>query len=1517
MLWIKVVSALESALLFTSSSATPQPPAARARQTSSAAAPPRCARAHHGGGTAGGTHHVLPDGARDDATTGVALLRAVRDTGPVPPGWGLTRRARAAAPTRQGIDHRTSPAAPRGADRPEMSGAPAPSSLPGTFPGVTSPDLQPLATPRTVWTHDLTRTADNLTQTPWKTSRHVLGDDLWTSAGIAAWWSLKFGLAPDEAASLLHRARALAYGAFEVPGAREGIRTDWAQLHERERTILNAWIHTRLALARAVHEDTSGHTARATLMQLADSTCRGRATPASLETLYLLVMADDISLRYNVDEIRRQYDTIWNPSLALAMASYVSSTVLPKVDTLDDITRLPTPVQRGLDEAALLYFTVEHTARQAWSIACPSNQPSRAALRSAFVALMPAEKRDLELLDQLFQPPCAPERIHYDGITLRNALGLTFDDLLKSEEMHYPPGMSELPPARQRKLLARKFAQLHLSPRYPFGSVRHAITATVEYITRYLGDRAPNGIDNDTCLLNAFQKARLAWNDAKDGPSSPDLMLAGQLSASNGVRLETTATLRTWFDTEIIAPFRRISEQMRAAGVQGTSPYEWLQQNIQQRRDENRPVPGGTLPDEYQWALDTLRQQRSKIAHDAASYFFSPYFPESSYPASRLSQAPFFKEISTYYAAAFSNVDPAELKREILVGNTWQERGEVALVYANERMLATFGRAPTLDLAAIAVDKLAAAGLNDAEIRAIHRIEIEGNDTELREPITGSYVDAFLHVCRQISAARHFFLPSGHRIRPLDLIAPAVRDFNARLPSDPWIRVAALETFRCAGIVPSSYDLRDAIDRKVREHRIASPAMVLLNQVLDVRNLIPFYASSQAIHQGLTEKRYYQVLFGVINMVGEGASFIHTQLTPSFPRSLFTAARPTPAVRRGSALSLSDSVSAFCSWPPSFNAFQDLKPWQELIRPPERLFDADLRLLPVYDRRPLRLLPDAMLPWGAREPAARARAGERHVTWNDLNVVFCPRENTTFLARHEREEYYAKIDWFTLQPTEPPEFIQQDEDGEFHPIESILPSDPSAFGEFFAPERSTVQQVVLLLDNATDGAPRAFRNVFNARFDIAYTAAAQTLRKNHPSRAYDLLDFLQNAYTHSAIVRRVFHRFVDTAADRRSIPVSVDCGTVPMNAVSRTASGAVATINAVRLPADRDDASLRYQSVRGIEPPMLERTILHEFFHAWTRMPDPSFPDERHHRGAIVWLAETALRQMGHPVHPRIAYGLWDERLAAYSDTYQKTILWSGMEDRLIEQVVPGLDLARRISMAYGVSVERRVTVGQVLSLLRPASANDTRAAPAAPSSTLASWFASNIETRDARAGTTSAHQTRFNANVHLLIRHCEVHSPLLQRLLAANPVDPTQTWHFRLEDRPPSRDEDGQQLYEVDFFNRQVVLLSGIASYLSHGGIRPLPLEMRILAATIALLTEKKAPAREASPYLDRGAVVWLTDRILAESGYDFPKRLHRAMLFDKHGQHYRQALNEFARARWAAEIEDRYLADRLSKVA
>ncbi|MGI4856382.1 MAG: PipA/GogA/GtgA family type III secretion system effector [Janthinobacterium lividum] len=1576
MLWIKVVSAVESALLFTAFPTDRPPPRARARQTDAAtvafptpaaypdtypaaypadypATHPAAYPAAYPAATVHAAHDARDDfpvdAAEDgapfapaegafltaaDAATSGRLLRALNETGPVPPGWGWTPGAArfperfAARFTARSAERfaASDDSHPPGALSPPRTAVPlnpteppdtlAFSRLSSTAPGLIAPGLL-LAPPCTIWTPDLVQQASNLTHTAWQTSRQTLGDDRWASAGIAAWWALRYSLDVGAAASQLHRARSFAYDAFDVPASHETARLDGATLGNDERRLLDAWLRARVTLASVANRNPSDQASRTIVVQEAENACRAPTTPSALETLYLIVMLDDLAVQYDIDAIRRRYGAIWNPSLALRIVTYIRGILLPKVESIDAVEALPAAIRRGIDVAALLFFTVEANASQAWTIACSRGQPSRAALRAAFVAEIPAENRDLELLDQLFRQAAAPERIHYDGISLRNAQGRTFDDLLASEEMQYPLGMSELPPARQRKLLARKFAELNLSTHHPFGSVRHTIATTVERIAAFRNDDIPDGLQTDAGLLDAFKQARLGWADADEGPSSADLLLAGQLASSNAVRLETAETLRMWFEVVIAEPFRCIGEKIRAQGMQSASPLEWLRENMQKRRDENRPVPPATPPYEYQWAINLVRRETERIASEGTNYFFSEKFAGAPPAGMKLARISYFRLRSALFKQAFQDVDPAELKREILLGETWQQRGEASLIYANERMLATFGAPPTLDLAAIAADKLAAAGLSADAIHATRQINIHGSYTEFREPITGSYVDAFIRVCRQISSAQHFFLPSGQTIHPLELLAPLITEFNTRLPSDPWIRVAALETFRSAATVPSAQALQDAIDQHVRRYRIPSAGEILLREIVDIRNLIPFYASSQAIRQGFTEKRYYQVLFGAISLAAEIAAIAGPQPSFGFPRSVSaTTVRRTPGVRRGSALSLADPASALCSWPPSITVFKNLKPWEELTRPPERLFDSDLRLLPLRDRRPARLVPEAVLPWGAREPISRARDGESGVRWNGFDVIFCAQEDTVFLARPTGPNRYTKINWFTLQPDTPPEFIRQDEDGQFHSIESTALPLQSSLDDLLLADRPTVRQVTTLLNSATDATPRNFRSLFDAHFDIQYTAEAAAFRRSHPSRGYDVFDQLENAYTHSAIVRRVFHRFVDTARDSGAIPVSIDQGVIPMTSVSRTSTGTassadtVTAINAIVLPVDRDDASLRYQSIRGTESPALTRTVLHEFFHAWTRIPDPSIFEQNHHRGAVVWLTEAALRQMDHPVYPRIAYGAWDEPVAQSSEAYQSAILLSGLEDRLIEQSVSGLDMFDGLTTAYGIPVERRLTVRQVLSLL-PAAPD---ASPAATSPTFLAQFESLFKTSDARPGATPAHQKRFATSVRDLILHCATYSPLLQSLFAANPVNVTDAWELRMDVMPRAPDQNVQQLYEVNFFGRQVTLLSGLAYYLSHNGIRPLTQEMRILDAAIARLVEKTAPAGRASSYQDRGAVVWLADRVLDESGYSFPKRLHRALLFDAYGEHRRQAMGEFSRARWAAEIEDRYIASVLA---
>ncbi|MGI4859691.1 MAG: hypothetical protein ACRYHA_22765 [Janthinobacterium lividum] len=378
MLWLKVVSALESALLFTSQTSVPDGPGTRTRRTSDGAAAHwmPATRSHDDGNTGAGDaewgaqcapcdpwqdvaasfpsreHRFFAPG---DATHGAGLLRLVDQAGAVPPGRGVTGRALPRPPAPSATVCAEAACAGAGVELPGTPRGLAFLPLSGTATDVMAPERATVR-PRTVWTHELLHAAGNLTRTVWQESRASLGDDRWTSAGIAAWWGLQYMLDSHEAASMLHRARALAYDAFDI-SARE--HAGWAQLHARERTMLNAWVHTRSALKRIGHGNASAETARALLMQIAERECHGDVEPATPETLYLLVTADHLALRVDVDAIRRRYGAIWNPSLALKIAAYLRDTVVPSVASPGAIDALPAAVQRAMDEAALLFFNVQ------------------------------------------------------------------------------------------------------------------------------------------------------------------------------------------------------------------------------------------------------------------------------------------------------------------------------------------------------------------------------------------------------------------------------------------------------------------------------------------------------------------------------------------------------------------------------------------------------------------------------------------------------------------------------------------------------------------------------------------------------------------------------------------------------------------------------------------------------------------------------------------------------------------------------------------------------------------------------------------------------------------------------------------------------------------------------------------------------------------------------------------------------------------------------------------------------
>jgi hypothetical protein len=116
----------------------------------------------------------------------------------------------------------------------------------------------------------------------------------------------------------------------------------------------------------------------------------------------------------------------------------------------------------------------------------------------------------------------------------------------------------------------------------------------------------------------------------------------------------------------------------------------------------------------------------------------------------------------------------------------------------------------------------------------------------------------------------------------------------------------------------------------------------------------------------------------------------------------------------------------------------------------------------------------------------------------------------------------------------------------------------------------------------------------------------------------------------------------------------------------------------------------------------------------------------------------------------------------------------------------------------------------------------------------------------------------------------------------------------------------------DIDFANKKIYLLADDLHYLSQNGLIKLELEHKLVHQLLCVATGYKGVTQNI--WTNRGAIVYLTDKILEEGMYDIPRRLayglvsHR-QIESKQFPGNMNPLEYKAAARRASDIEDKYL--------
>jgi hypothetical protein len=560
----------------------------------------------------------------------------------------------------------------------------------------------------------------------------------------------------------------------------------------------------------------------------------------------------------------------------------------------------------------------------------------------------------------------------------------------------------------------------------------------------------------------------------------------------------------------------------------------------------------------------------------------------------------------------------------------------------------------------------------------------------------------------------------------------------------------------------------------------------------------------------------------------------------------------------------------------------------------------------VVDHDPFDLaLRDAQVPEEHRALAARVRAGDTAVQWKDYLLVHVRNEDRIAPVEHQGGSYH-EIDWITGERRRGVPLITRNRaTGRYYSRLDVLHGgmrggELEVMGVSLS-ERLTVLATESLLRRATDLGERRFADLFAQYFTIA-AAEGATL--------FDARALFAALYRDSPTFRRLFNY----ASDYGRLATSSGGWTITIGQFARPVTKFEQCL--IEIPIDAQIVNEQYLGIDGnnklahigeIYPVRHEQVHLHEMVHALTGANDPLRSADLRHRGPVVYLTDKILSEAGYDLPQQAMYRRPNHGWSAQEPGYDWDNLLRAMEienrrlDAIVDAKVPVSDGTRILESA----VENRLTVQQLGLAFAQLSAGE-RDFTEAMNWRLNVGF--EFPAVDAPGGTPDV---RKIADVY---RRFYNRSPLFRRLFdklydwTAEYMDGNAKWTFVAQREPAADALPAHVVHGVDSITRTVHLSSTATRYLSNEGIADLEWERRLAEAMVQILT-RRGGVEAAAACKNRGAVVWLADRVLREAGYPYPRRIACATAAQSDLAAQRQlALHETA-ARRAASAEDRYL--------
>ncbi|WP_116141270.1 PipA/GogA/GtgA family type III secretion system effector [Trinickia diaoshuihuensis] len=1106
-----------------------------------------------------------------------------------------------------------------------------------------------------------------------------------------------------------------------------------------------------------------------------------------------------------------------------------------------------------LDEAALLYDRLRRPqpVDRPPGEAVPSEQhcATLSGLRAGFLTALRVDYPLRRALDALFAPSASYSQTtpYFDGFALRNAKGKSFDDLLDQQAVWAAPALTAFSRAERSKLLARKFEEMGESTSFTIGSVPHSLASALLRIERYRqGVPVAPRHRNEAELVSAFSKCEGAWSEGNIYPFHPRLLFAAHLARSSDFEVLSNEQLELLYENQI-------NDRALDCMANGNSqPAQWLAQYLSGWAPPGRSwkdVEPARRAHALLGLFDTLRVAAD---HDGPISDFARTVKQTGV-----------------------------LRPNRLVGADFEARAAVVTEYANERLLLAYGARPSFDRRRTAVTVLSKAGLSEEALSEGRHYAIAGDNPNVLKNAFGNVVDEFLDRADWVGLTGSVMtLPDGVRLNPRDELQREELAFNARLPADPWVVAEAKQRLRAQSMPVTPDTVRRVADEIARTEAVETESHRALMRGFETWiNTVPVVGPIYNIEEGIRHRDAARAAFGLLFLcadvfdVGTGAGGARSE-----------AVHPVvPRLRR--ALGRVDASRV------------NVAGHHEMI---------EMSVDPVHIAQP-----DADVPEPLRALAREAREN-RSVRWRNYDVVHLDLEDRIVPVTRDGEAFF-EVDWRTRRRvTDAPAIEVDPRTGKGYAPE-IHPrlGEPSAEGKW-ARERMTVKDVSALLERADDMALRDFDLCFSDSF-VLRPPAANTSR-------FDARAFYRKLYESSGTFRRVFnrHAVLDAhASNATTAPwkkwefVIGEAGPLGSPRKAYTDFGH----KRIYLPNDADIVAMPYMSAAGVQTLTPEQAYLHEMVHALTGGRDPEHAAALRNRGPVVYLTDKILSEAGYRIPEQVMY----RRVNATDDmpvdqtvefNAQRAAGLSAREDRYLDALVDArLGAVTADTVVEGEPVSSRLTVKDATAVLdRIEDVKDE---------IFLSWSAFK-EKFDDNFGFYVQDRTMTTELGSDAVVIIDFYGRLYQRSVTfrrmfdkmpvteASRADP---WKFVLEgDLDFQALSPGGRVHGVAESTKKIYVLDDGLHYLTESGLREVELERKLAYQMICAVTGLgKVPAPLAST--NRGAAVYLTDRVLKEAGFNYPRQLVSALVGPGDTAAEAQLLARQTSAMRSASVEDRYL--------